>query len=105
VIEIFPLEQDAGSTRVLRQTRSFEHRRGPTGVVALQPVELGEKLAVASNLVVLGGDLFDDAHQRFRYETSAVDSEMAADVGIVRATVGQPQARPRKIAAFGKRCR
>src|SRR5690606_28506864 len=74
--------------RVLGQPGALEDRRRAAGVVALEAVELVEEGAVRAALLVVGGDLLDHRHQRLGDMPAAVDAEVAAVIGFVRARMG-----------------
>ena len=83
VVQVFSFEEDPRSTGVLAEPGGLVERRRPTAVVPLQAVQLIEESLVTAGLFVGGGDFLDDGHQRFRDESSSVDTEMALGVGIV----------------------
>ena len=99
VVQVFSLQEDPGATGVLAEPRRLVQRRRPTAVVPLQPVQLVEECLVAAGLLVCGGDLLDDRHQRLGNESSAVDTEMALGVGIVDGGFGDGRARTRQLRA------
>ncbi len=89
------LSRIAGAAGVLGEPARVGDRAGPAGVVALQPVELGEELRVVAGLVVLGGDLVDGGDQGLGHEPPAEAAEMPGGVGVV-AVLGQAGARGRE---------
>ena len=74
-------------------------RGRPTAVVPLQPVQLVEECLVAAGLLVGGGDLLDDGHQRLGDESSPVDTEMALGIGVVDGRFGDGRAGTRQLGA------
>ncbi len=65
----------------------------------LQPVQFVEESLVAAGLLIGGGDLLDDGHQRLGDEPPAVDTEMALRIGIVDGGFGDGRAGTRQLRA------
>ena len=99
VVQVFSLEEDPRTTRVLAEPGGFVERRRPTAVVPLQAIQLIEEFLVTARLFVRGGDLLDDGHQRFGDESSSVDTEMALGVGIVGGRLRDRRAGTRQLRA------
>ena len=76
--------------------------------MALQPIQFIEEGLIATSLPVGRGDLFDHRHQRLGDESSAIDTEMAACVGIVHCgfgygCTGTRQLRPGEVGHLSAR--
>ena len=84
VVEVLALEQDPRAAGVLGEPRHLGDRAGPAGVVALQPVELGEERRVDPHGLVGLGQLVERGDQRLGHEPAAEDAEVAGGVGPAR---------------------
>jgi hypothetical protein len=85
VVEVLALEQDPGTAGVLGELGHLGDRAGPAGVVALQPVELGEEGRVDPHRLVGLGQLVQCGDERLGNEPPAEDAEVAGGVGPARA--------------------
>jgi hypothetical protein len=85
VVEVLALEQDPGAAAVLGEPLHLGDRARPAGVVALQPVELGEEGRVHPHGLVGLGQLVEGGDQRLGHEPPAVHAEVPARVGPARS--------------------
>ena len=99
MVQVFSLEEYPRTAGMVAEPSSLVQRRGPTGVVLLQPVELVEEFLVATGLFVGRGDLLDHRHQGLGDISAAVHTEMATTVGIVVGRFGDGRAGTRQLRA------
>src|SRR5699024_8835502 len=89
VVEVFALEQDACSARVLGEVPGLTEWTGSAGVVAQQFVELGLELRVLAGLVPFGVDLVEGGDE-------GLGGEAPSEVAVVPEFVG-----PGSVVAHG----
>src|SRR5262249_654303 len=75
------LQEDAGAAGLPGEALGEVERRRPADVLPQVVFELFLELRVVAGLLVLGAELPERVHQRFRHETAAVGTEPAVNVG------------------------
>jgi hypothetical protein len=100
MIQVLSLEEQPGPSGVLTETLRLVQRGRAARVVPLKSVESVEEGLVGPGLLVGGGDLFDDRHERFGNEPPTIGAEVALRIGIVCRWFGNGCAGTRQLGAY-----
>ena len=98
VVEVFPLEIDAGPAALPREPLGKVQRAGPADKRFEQPLEFGLKRRVVPGLLVLPRQLLERVHQRFGDKAAAELAKSALGVGHLRRGTGKAGGKPRRVA-------